>query len=439
MAEMRRVLEEMRTQNNASEEQQRRIGEVQQRAQSLNEYIDPLNLGNATSNANAQQAIPTTAGPPNRLGVPQPFQQGLPPLYTAPRRPAVPVPPRTQHQLERPSNPNEITAYLLSSPRGPQALLFSPQHGAYTGSFAQNARPQPTPTTTTTTSQPNQQPEQQQQQPQDQVAQAAHRAAQELQIQHAQLHAAQANQQAQVGQDPQNPMQGLMAHFWLLFRILIFAYFLLGSNMGWQRPLMLAAIGFGFWVVRAGVLGDGAAVRRWWEGVVGVEPARPPQGEGAQHQQGALQNQDGQQRDAGAQPQRGMPTPEQVAQRLLAEQAGRNQQQHAWWRERIRSLERAVALFVASLWPGVGEATVRARREAEERRRAEEEVERRRVEEEEAARRGEGEKEGENEGKESGGQDGGGEGGRGESSAVEGNEGGEGLRERRVDGETVGG
>jgi hypothetical protein len=58
-------------------------------------------------------------------------------------------------------------------------------------------------------------------------------------------------------------------------------------------------------------------------------------------------------------------------------------------REQIRPVERAVALFVASLWPGIGEAHVRAQRELreqEERRAAEAEVEaRRRVEEERGA------------------------------------------------------
>ena len=438
MAEMRRVLEEMRTQNGTTEDQQRRIGEVQQRAQVINEYIDPFQLGR-TNSPNAQRTSPANANEPsgNRSTRPPPFAPTLPPLFNAPRRPAIPTPPHAQHHVQRPSNPNEVTAYLLSSPQGPQALLFSPQHGQYTGSLAQNARPQPTPTTT---HQQAQQPGQQQQQPQDPVAQAAHRAAQELQVQHAQLHAAQANQQAQADQDPLGPVQAILAHFWLLFRILIFAYFFMGSNMGWQRPLLLLGIGFGFWMVRAGALGDMVAVRRWWDGVVGLEPARPAQGEGAQAQQQqgqAGQPQNDQQQAANGQQQHRnpMPTPEQVAQRLLNEQADRNQQQNAWWRERIRPVERAVALFVASLWPGVGEATVRARREMEERQRAEEEVERRRREEEEARERGERENEGQA-GDAATAKDG--PAVEGESSAVDGPEGSEGLRERRGAADTGG-
>ena len=84
-----------------------------------------------------------------------------------------------------------------------------------------------------------------------------------------------------------------------------------------------------------------------------------------------------------------MPTPEEVAQRLLNQQEQANvamNPQVQWIRERIRPAERAAALFVGSLWPGVGEAAVRAREE-EARRRAEEEVAARRRQEEERERR----------------------------------------------------
>jgi hypothetical protein len=76
---------------------------------------------------------------------------------------------------------------------------------------------------------------------------------------------------------------------------------------------------------------------------------------------------------------RGVPTPEQAAQRLIAEAEARDR---GWIRERIRVVERAVALFVASLWPGLGERMVRAREERVAAERREEE----RVAAEEAAR-----------------------------------------------------
>jgi hypothetical protein len=174
--------------------------------------------------------------------------------------------------------------------------------------------------------------------------------------------------------DPMGPMGPFLGHFWLTLRILIFSYFLLGSNMGWRRPIALAAIGLGFWLIRIGVQGDGP-IRRWWEGVMNHD--HPPRAVQA--------GQDGQQ-PVDVQGRAGqMPTPEQLAQRLI-EQADRARGQARdgrvqWVRERIRPVERAVALLVASLWPGVGEAYVRAREE-EDRRRAEEEVAARRAEEE---------------------------------------------------------
>ncbi|KAH0146882.1 hypothetical protein KCU67_g12064, partial [Aureobasidium melanogenum] len=48
------------------------------------------------------------------------------------------------------------------------------------------------------------------------------------------------------------------------------------------------------------------------------------------------------------------------------------QQDHGVVRQALRPAERLLALLIASLWPGVGERTVTARREAEERQRREE-------------------------------------------------------------------
>jgi hypothetical protein len=165
---------------------------------------------------------------------------------------------------------------------------------------------------------------------------------------------------------------------------MIFAYFLLGSNMGWRRPLVLTVIGIGFWMIRMGLFGDGGLLRRWWDEIMqGPQPvqARP-----------AANVADVQVAPDGAEPARPrrMPTPEEVAQRLLNQAARENVNPAAnpqlhWLRERVRPTERAAALFIGSLWPGVGEAAVRAREE-EERRRAEEEIATRRREEEERQR-----------------------------------------------------
>jgi hypothetical protein len=386
LAEIRRSLNELRLLTHAAmpnEEEERRtlqmISQLEQRARDLESYIDPFALGGAASasSAGAANAGPqngTNPAPSRRL---PPLRQRLGPLggFSALNAPT----PTTNNQ--------DITAYLLSSPQGPQAIIYSPEYGTYTTA----TQPRSTPTTSQpSTTEPQQRGNQQP--PRDPAAQeAAHRAIQDFAAQR--LAGAQA---IAAGGNPmggaQEPLQQLMGHFWLLLRILIFAYFLMGSNMGLTKLVLLAVVGVGFWVLRLGVLGNAevmARVRRWWEGVMGV-PQRHAQAPADQVQQ--VQGLPAAE-PAAQGPGQGnrMPTPEQVAQRLLDDNAAQNR---GWLREQIRPIERAVALFVASLWPGIGEAHVRAQREAreaEERRAAEAEVEARRRAEDEAAEKQDGE------------------------------------------------
>ncbi|KAK3705264.1 hypothetical protein LTR37_013425 [Vermiconidia calcicola] len=353
MAEMRRVLDEIRNQPDApSEEQRRRIEEAQRRAGEVEGYIDPFSLGGAapasestaggdgTGRRSAPPPLPPRAPAPNMFpqGVPRPTQ--YPAVFPA----VFPAMAQQQQQPSATTNPSDVTAYLLSGPQGPHALLFSPQHGTFHGS-ATGLRPTPT-TRTATGQQPLLQPWQRvaQQQP----------AAPQAQDNNIAAARALPGPPGDAAAAP-NPLQPLLAHFWLLLRILIFAYFLLGANMGYTRPITLLGIGLIFWALRMGALGNVAGpVRAWWDGVV----AAPQRNQAPQEE-----------REGGA-PAAPMPTPQQVAQRLLED---RNRVRRNWWRERVRPVERAVALFVASLWPGVGEAHVRAREE-EQRRVQEEEV-----------------------------------------------------------------
>ncbi|KAK4550450.1 hypothetical protein LTR36_000028 [Oleoguttula mirabilis] len=418
IAEMRRMLEEMRNANGATDEQRTRIADLEQRVQNVNGYIDPFNFHRVTTagnpagssgvNTGRQSAPPSTFHPnpqqPSLFATrhdPQPFL--FPPgseiyNHAAPRS-LFNAPPAT-FMAQRPSDPNEVTCYLLSGPQGPQALVFSPQHGAYTGGLpAVNSasashththwgRMTPTQTTTapaTAAQQPGQQalanlaPGQPAGAaagvPNDPVAAAA--------AQH--LANGQARQQAA---EAAGPLQPVLNNMWLLLRLSVFAYFILGSNLGWRRPVVLVLVGMGYWIVRAGLFGEGGVVRRWWEGVMRVGP--PAGGAGAGGADGG-QVQQAEHGDGGAAPgvrqQQVMPTPEQVAQRLVHQRNAQANARVGQLRELVRPVERAVALFVASLWPGVGEAAVRAR-EDEERRRNEEEVAgRRRVEEDERGRR----------------------------------------------------
>lgn len=91
----------------------------------------------------------------------------------------------------------------------------------------------------------------------------------------------------------------------------------------------------------------------------------------------------------GTQPPNRESTPQEAAERLLQE---RDRQDVSFVRQSIRRVERAVALFVASLVPGVGERHIAAREAAEAARLAEgrKREERARKEEEEARERQEG-------------------------------------------------
>lgn len=386
LADMRRMLDEIRDLATTNEEQRVRVTNLQQRVQSVNNYVDPFNLHNAnntTGSGAGGRSTPLNASAPPRQSQPPLSAQRLP----SPQPPLSFPPAAMMQSSQPPSNPNDVTCYLLSGPQGPQALLLSPQYGTYTGSLANNsittARLAPTPTAQPFGQVGGQQP-QAGQQALEHLAQ--HAGGDPVAVAAAQ-HAAdgQARQQA-AAQEAAGPLQGVLNHFWLLLRVLIFAYFLLGSNMGWRRPVALLVIGAGFWMVRLGLFGEGGVARRWWDGIMQVGPARRPdagQQQGQQQQPAqAGQGEDAQQVQNGRQ---AMPTPEQVAQRLIDR---RNEQQNARLqqvRELVRPVERAVALFVASLWPGIGEAHVQAR-EAEERRVAEEEVAARSREEEERER-----------------------------------------------------
>ncbi|KXL42996.1 hypothetical protein M433DRAFT_156302 [Acidomyces richmondensis BFW] len=455
MIEMRRMLEEMRSSAHLSEEDRARISNLQERVQSVNDYIDPFHLhgvrsSEATSGSGITAASPSssaqsrqqqnpqsTSSGPGQTQQPLPFaQQPLgvspfpPPPFFRPQNLSFPhVFPINMHPFpghngqphmatgpnvfswpsraqQPPTNPSDITCYLISSPQGPQALLLSPQYGTYTSTLARgNAL---NPTSTVSGSQPPP-PHGHGQQILDALAQAAPNgdpvaAAAALHMQDA--NALQQRQNAE--NNALRPLQPLFNHMWLLLRILIFAYFLLGANMGWRRPLAMILIGVGFWLVRMGLFGEGRPARRWWDGIVQVpghlqlnrpqdnqanpqvpEQTAPPHIHGEQAQQPERQQQQQQQQQGGG-PNR-MPTPEQVAQRLIDERNARQNARLQQLRETVRPVERAVALFFASLWPGVGEAHVRAR-EQEERRRNEEEIAARRRANEERQKREEDER-----------------------------------------------
>ncbi|KAJ9664062.1 hypothetical protein H2201_005302 [Coniosporium apollinis] len=175
--------------------------------------------------------------------------------------------------------------------------------------------------------------------------------------------------------DPNNPappqppalINQVANNLWLLIRLLGFVYLFAGGS-SWTRPALVALIGFGVWLMQIGFNGGWfEGIRRYWEELLAEAGGRGER-DGGQPQPGA-------QTQAQAQD----PTPERAAARLLADRTGN---QRAWIGQQLRHVERAVALFIASFFPGMGERILAARDAAE----AEEAV-RIRVEQEQAEQR----------------------------------------------------
>ncbi|KAF2492166.1 hypothetical protein BU16DRAFT_542081 [Lophium mytilinum] len=169
-----------------------------------------------------------------------------------------------------------------------------------------------------------------------------------------------AAQQAQPGQAAEPPQNGfgVATHFWLLFKLLAFIYLFAGGS-GWRRPVMMGITGIIVYLAQLGLFENQFdRVRRHFEALLPI--AEREVGPGQRPRPEAPQGGDS----------RRVPSPEETAQRLIREHEER---ERGWMRERIRVVERAVALFVASLWPGLGERMVRAREERVAAERREEE------------------------------------------------------------------
>ena len=283
--------------------------------------------------------------------------------------------------------------YVLSSPSGPQALLISPS-GLYTApwqfpalgaiipqsfinqpaSFTTQIQP-----TTLNTLVPRHNAHTDASQP-AQMQQQAPQPADPAQV-------AQAQQQQQANQvrDLARILLPLGGHLWLFIRLFGFVYFFT-AGAGWRRTILLGLIATLVFVAQTGIFRP--IVQRVWdpirrhaEGLVPLAGNERPRVGAA----GARDNANA----PGTQPANRDPTPRDAAERLLRE---RERQDGNILRQSIRRVERAIALFVASLVPGVGERHIAAREAAEAVRQAEirEREEQARREEEEARHRQEG-------------------------------------------------
>ncbi|KAI4130551.1 MAG: hypothetical protein LQ338_001699 [Usnochroma carphineum] len=287
--------------------------------------------------------------------------------------------------------------YLLSSPAGPHSLLIPP-FGWYTTTlppimstipqfqppiFNQFALPQSFPSNQAPNNAPANPQAQQINPPNQPLAPPPP------------MHVAQAQaQQQQQAQNQQNQARDLArillplgGHLWLLIRLFGFVYFFTAGG-GHRRAILLGICALIVFVANTGALRPmfrtlWEPVRRHVEGLVPLAAAAGGGGGAGREDRGRQRPRHGQQQEQ--QPQQGQidntaanpntnnrstqthsasrqnqqPSPTDLADRLLRE---RNEQ------SLLRRAERAVALFVASLVPGVGERHIAARDAAEARR-----------------------------------------------------------------------
>ena len=193
---------------------------------------------------------------------------------------------------------------------------------------------------------------------------------------------AQVQQQQQVNQarDLARVLLPLGGHLWLLIRLFGFVYFFT-AGAGWRRTVLLGLIASLVFIAQTGVFrpvlqGIWDPIRRHAEGLVPLAANERPRAGVV----GTENNGDG----TGTQSRNRGPTPQEAAERLLQE---RERQDVSFVRQSFRRAERAIALFVASLVPGVGERHIAAREAAEAARQAEAREREERARKEEARER----------------------------------------------------
>ena len=248
--------------------------------------------------------------------------------------------------------------YLLSSPSGPQALLVSPS-GLYTTPWQFPAF-----TTVTPTTHPNplmQSNITSRQQPQADAAQVA-QVHQQVPQQAGPAQIAQVQQpqpQPNHARDLLRILLPLGGHLWLMIRLFGFVYFFT-AGAGWRRTILLGLLAMLVFIAQTGIfrpilLGIWDPIRRHAEGLVPLVGNERAQG-------GAVRNRENA-NAAGTGPANREPIPSLALQALVQ---ARERQDGNVVRQSIRRAERAIALFVASLIPGVGERHIAAREAARE-------------------------------------------------------------------------
>lgn len=271
---------------------------------------------------------------------------------------------------------SDSTVYLLSSPTGPEALLISPA-----GTFASpnfpgtSSIPIPPPAVVDTRPQTRAPPFQNLVRATPPNAPGAPPGAPPPAAVPNQDVAAQPNHGGQVPEDPIAEILRLLlplgGHLWLLVRLFGFVW-LLTSGTPWHRTVLVGIGAVLVFIAQTGAFQPlieliWTPLRRHMEGLIQVDN----HGRGRPNDQAATGTPAADTRQT---------RPQDMADRLLRERAATRENSLLW--ATIRRAERAIALFVASLVPGVGERHIAAQDAAAREARARDQAER-----EEALRR----------------------------------------------------
>lgn len=293
------------------------------------------------------------------------------------------------------TTPSSPTVYLLSSPSGPRALLMTHSE-MYTTPFpsvssingGSQATFQHSPDFASQTTMTRRDIPANAQPIQAQPAQPAQPGVVMAQPQQHQEQQQQQQQQPNPARDLVRIIVPLGGHIWLLIRLFGFVYFFT-SGAGWRRTILLGMCAILVFAAQTGVFRPlqqaiWEPLRRHVEGLMPVAGNDPPNAE----DRGARGDSVAQGGNAGGRAEGGL-DPREVAERLLQEQRNRDGD---LIRRNLRRAERAIAFFLVSLVPGVGERHIAARDAAEAVRRAAERAAQERAEREaeEAARQQDG-------------------------------------------------
>ncbi|MBV36330.1 MAG: hypothetical protein CMP47_12905 [Rickettsiales bacterium] len=342
----------------------------------------PASRGPAAAPQPSQISQPSQTPQPSHTPHPAPSN----PTATRPQPPPLPfsgfpthlpTPFSQNRQFQPQPSTSNPTAWILSSPAGPQGFLFSPGHGYFSTTQSsvqqQSITPQVAPV-----EMPGPAPvaEPTQQQPRAQMDGAGDGNPDGALVRGNQGPAQPPLVQVQQNAEDNDLFGFLIQRGWLFLRLYLFM-FVFSEPGTWKRWAMIIIAVIVCLQPRDGPFVRAMqAARRHLDNLIGPPaPQRQPE-PAAQRQPRPAENAINQTTHRPANVRGAVQiTPEEAAARLLRNNQERNR---GFWRDIFYRVEQSMALFLASLIPGVGERHVMAREEArreaqrqeEERRRA---------------------------------------------------------------------